>query len=482
MFFQLAACSEKIDETTPSEQNPGNEAVQADTAEEETTPEETKRFDISWDGRSYVIHSIGNGKDYFSNFEFYVEEITGEALNDAIFNRNERVADLYDIKLDHHYFSGSDADNANFIRELVMSNEGVDLTCARTSNIGSIAAEGLLCNLNEFECVDFSQPWWNQNINETLTISNKLYFSSSDYLLHDKHRSCIIYYNADMANNYHMGDLQTIAEEGEWIIDVMDSLGRQVAHDADGNGKYDHNDFWSVSGGAFKDTAMFTFSMGNKIISKDDNGELYISMNTEHLINSIDKFLSLYAKGISHFPEDLQNYSTDFWQYAGDIFNNGNALFRASILGVLPECAEKCDFEYKVLPMPKFDETQENYITQPDNIALFFCVPMSTADPDFAGFMLEVMSEESSRSTYPLYLEFMTTTKYVPDPRSAALLEVIMDGVDYDLGFIYNIGELRNLLTENVPDKRMNNFASNLARKQKKAKTALEELIIQFKD
>ena len=79
-------------------------------------------------------------------------------------------------------------------------------------------------------------------------------------------------------------------------------------------------------------------------------------------------------------------------------------------------------------------------------------------------------------------LELMTQTKYAPDPRSAALLEVIMEGVDYDLGFICNIGELRNILTQSVPDRRTNNYASNFARKQKKAQAALEELMLQFKD
>lgn len=481
MLFQLSACSENIDETTSPEQNPGNEVLQADTAAEETTPEETKRFDISWDGRSYIIYGNNADNEYFRNFEIYAEEMTGEALNDEIYERNARVESAYNVKF---VYNDTIKGNGDQIRELVLSGEGIDLTFARTTVIGPLAAEGMYYNFNELEYIDFSQHWWNQNINGTLTIEGKLYFTSSDYLLHDKHRSYIVYYNADMANDYHMGDLQTIAEEGNWTIDVMDSLGRQVARDVDNNGKYDHNDLWSVSGGAFKDTAMFTFAMGNKIMSKDDNGELCISMNTEHMISSIDKFLSLYAKNVSHFPEDLQNIAgtSDFWSYAGDIFNNGNALFRASILGVLPECSEKCEFEYKILPMPKYDEMQESYITQPDDIALFFCVPESTADPDFAGFMLEVMSEESSKSTYPLYLELMTRTKYAPDQRSAALLEVIMDGVDYDLGFIYNIGELRYILTQSVPDKRTNNFASNFTRKQKKAQTALEELILQFKD
>jgi len=482
MLFQLAACSEKIDETIQPEQNPGNESVQSGTTVDETTPEETKRFDMSWDGRSYVIYGNNAENDHFRNFEFYAEGITGEKLNDEIYKRNENVAKLYDIKLDHNVLEGSDDDNADFIRQLIATNEGVDLTCLRTTRIGSLAAEGLFCNLNEFEYVDFSQPWWNQNINETLSIDNKLYFTSSDYLLHDKFRTYIVYYNEDMANEYQMGDLQTIAEEGGWTIDIMDSLGRQVARDLDNNSKYDANDLWSVCGGAYKDTAMFTFAMGNKILDKDEEGNIYISMGEERMFNSIDKVLSLFTKNISHFPEDLQYISDvpDFWTYSADIFNNGKALFRSSILGVLKQASEKCNFTYKILPMPKYDEEQESYITQPDDIALFMAVPRSTADSDFSGFMLEVMSEESSKTTAPLYYELMTSTRYAPDPRSAALLDVIMDGVDYDIGFIYNIGELRDILTNWIPERRQNALAGRLRVKQTKAETAIEELIAQY--
>ena len=77
----------------------------------------------------------------------------------------------------------------------------------------------------------------------------------------------------------------------------------------------------AATGGATKDMAMFAASLANKIVSKDENGDLHISMNTEHMVNSIDKIHALYDKSCSAYPEDFSKYdSADFYNYGYNIF------------------------------------------------------------------------------------------------------------------------------------------------------------------
>lgn len=82
-----------------------------------------------------------------------------------------------------------------------------------------------------------------------------------------------------------------------------------------------NEDRFSLIGGATKDMAMFAASLANKIVSKDENGDLHISMNTEHMVNSIDKIHALYDKSCSAYPEDFSKYdSADFYNYGYNIF------------------------------------------------------------------------------------------------------------------------------------------------------------------
>ena len=90
----------------------------------------------------------------------------------------------------------------------------------------------------------------------------------------------------------------------------------------------------------------------------------------------------------------------------------------------MKSCSSKYNFDYKALPMPKFDDQQEKYLTQPDDITLLFNVPASVSDPDLCGF-------------------------------------------------IWNLGGLRDLLKDNYATSRKNNFASNFEKKEKSALSSM---------
>ena len=127
--------------------------------------------------------------------------------------------------------------------------------------------------------------------------------------------------------------------------------------------------------------------------------------------------------------------------------------------------------------MPKYDEQQEKYLTQPDDITLMFGIPATASDPDFCGFMPEALSYESSFTTLPTYYETCCKTKYAYDEESAEMIDLAMDGVIYDIGFIFNLGGLRDILLTTA---RGINFASMYAGKEESAITAINELLAKF--
>ena len=468
----LCACS---NDTTPSTDGT---AGQTEAPAVETEELWSSLPNMDWDGRVFHVLGKETSNASFNTFEVYAESTNGEILNDTIFERNTTIENKYNVKIGYTAVEDTSAE----LRKVVMANEDTyDLSFNWTVDIGSLAADGLMYNLNNLKYVDFSQPWWNQDANETLTIAGQLYFTTSDFLLHDKLRSYIIIYNADLAVAHQLEDLQTIAEEGRWTIDMMNTLGRQVASDLNNDGKMSNEDRFSLIGGATKDMAMFAASLGNKIVSKDENGDLYISMNTEHMVNSIDKIHALYDKSYSAYPEDFSKYdSADFYNYGYNIFYSGNSLFYAAVLNGMKSCSSKCNFDYKALLMPKFDEQQEKYLTQPDDITLLFNVPASVSDPDFCGFMLEALSYISSDTTLPTYYEVCCKNKYTYDERSMKLLDIAMQGVTYDIGFIWNLGGLRDILKDNYATSRKNNFASAFEKREKSALASMEELVTHY--
>ena len=103
MIAQMTACSESPvqEESTSAAES----AITADTAESEeieTVPEETfpelttLPAGLSYDGYDIKIYSFEHSR---YKWEHVAEELTGEALNDAIFYRNSNTSELLDVKI-----------------------------------------------------------------------------------------------------------------------------------------------------------------------------------------------------------------------------------------------------------------------------------------------------------------------------------------------------------------------------------------------
>jgi curli biogenesis system outer membrane secretion channel CsgG len=76
----------------------------AETAAAETVPEETGPVaelpDKTYNGEEVMfLTSHNSGYDWYSSYEIYAAEMTGELINDAVFQRNNEIEELLDIKI-----------------------------------------------------------------------------------------------------------------------------------------------------------------------------------------------------------------------------------------------------------------------------------------------------------------------------------------------------------------------------------------------
>ncbi len=469
MLTTAAACGEttppddSVDDTTSSQ------------SVETTVPEITSDLpDKDWGGEEFMVLGQEDANySQFQNFEIYAESENGEVVNDAIFRRNSTLEDKYNVKISQTLVTTP----ASELSKTITAGEDLyDLAFVKSIEITSPALQGYFYDLYNVEYIDFDKPWWNPDVNEAVELCGKLFFTTSDFSLRDKNRVYIMTHNRDMLVDYNLTPIVDLVREGTWTIDKMTEYSKAVAADLDGNGMLPVEDRWGLTMDSTNVFGLLLYSSGNRILSSNSNGELELVMNNERMISAIDKIISVVCDEDSAFYCERWNGKVDYdyWSASSKTFKAGNSLLNCAFPHSLKTYSADCTFDYGIIPPPKYDEEQEKYLSLADPHAMLFAIPSSSATPDFSGFMLEALSYASD-DVLNAYYEITCKTKYTYDPDSAEMLDIIFDGIVFDIGYIMDIGGLKSI-SNDIANSGENTFASLYASKESSALKKLDEI------
>lgn len=472
----LISCSQgtnEMDDKTTAAGATGTESDEENAANEK----ERERLypnvpDTDWDGRVLrVLGRVNTTYDQFTNFEIYAETEDGEIVNDAVFRRNADIQEKYNVTISQTLVD----DTASTLSKFVNAGDDMyDFAFIRFEHIAPLAQNGFLYNLNTLDYIDFSKPWWNENVNRCFSMVNKLYYTTSDFTLMDKNRTFITLYNRDLGEMYDMINPYDLIKDNKWTIDKMHEMCAAVAGDVNGDGVMDNLDRYGACVEYYSFYVM-AVGAGNTIASKDANDLPIIHMNNDHMIASIDKIMSLLCdKSITIFVDDFLSKEPAGWDMGPKMFNENRALFAQMFPHSLKTMSSITETNYGVITNPKFDEKQDTYRTTAVQ-AMVVAIPVSCSEPNFPAFMLEVLSAYSRYTTLPAFYEVACKIKYTYDVESAEMLDLTFSDIVYDIGSLYNWGGLAAILQVEIPSSKQNNFVSLYAAKESKALADLQK-------
>lgn len=459
-------------------QHEANNTGDADTSVAETELVIINPLDelesIDCNGKTFRVMGRVNeayGSSY-NSLEIYAESEDGEPLNDAVFRRNMLLSERYNVNFSQTLCeSGKELST---LATLCASGEDqYDLVFIPMQNVGTAAKNGYLYDMNAIEDIHFDKPYWNQDVNKVLTINGKLYFTSSDYSLLDKARTNIFVYNNSMSDSYSIPNIVDTVNDGKWTVEKMKEYCEVVANDLNGDGIMDQEDRFGLGMDSLHAFNAFVIGCNNEFV-KNSRNSLEIVSDFQHISDTVDLLIPVLCdKSLSFFCEDFNNYSA-----VAQMFNAGKSLFRIAQPISLSGLSANCDFQYTIIPLPKYDEFQEKYLTTADPESMLFGIPVTTSAPEFSGFILQALSAASTDTSLKAYYETRCKTKYVSNEESAIMLDLIFDGISYDLSAIYNIG-LSDIM-RNIASKGQNLFSSEFAKKESAAQKAIDELMTAF--
>ena len=410
--------------------------------------------DKDYGGKTVTFLVPGDSFATYKSCEIMSQETSPELLNDEIKKRNELVESKFNVVIEE-IRTDSTQTMTQMISNAVTSNlTDYDVVMPYIPDAASLALNNSFYLLNDLQYLDLNNTCWDQNAVKSLSINNKNYFVTGDISLLTLACTHAIVFNKDMIKEYSLEDPYTLVTEGKWTIDNLKEMAKKVTASVDGVDGMSYKDKYGFLVNNNFVTSMYVGS-GHSLTGKDENDVPYIQIIEEQqtAFPIFEKIFELVndAQATGKIDDTNGSYYTSAvasggscWSAATESVANKLALFRAmAIIDILDLGNFDCNFG--ILPVPKFDETQDNYHSFVSTLyATSVAIPVSAEDSEMSSIIIQAMCEASTKTTKNAYFEVILKLRKIQDNESEAMLDKIFDGRVYDLGVIYNWGGTSN--------------------------------------
>ncbi len=435
MLASFAACagsgSGSAKDTKPSTTTSPTVTTPAIEYEQDDLPEE-----LDFGGATVNILSMDNA---LWVDEITVEELSSDVINDSIYNREIFVEERLGVEIENTKLSMKDLKTA--FTKMMTADEDTYQAIVYTAHISEDISNGYFHDLYEVEYLNLDKPWWSQKFNAEAEMKDKLYLTTGSMLLTLNRFLFATFYNKSLAEDYsesspELSDLYSIVEDGKWTYDKFYELSSGIYKDLNGNSERDKEDLYGLgfARGISIDTMWSSFDVD--ILSKNSDGWFELNVNTDKLYKSIENMLQLiYENNGAYVPESTTDEQLD---KLATKFTDNSLLFMVNKFYVIEEeSLRNMQSDYGILPFPKYDEAQKEYYSYSHDQYSTVCIPATNQNPDVTGAVLEAMASYSYRYTEPAYLDMALKGKYMSDPQSRKMVDIIVDGFKVDAAWIY---------------------------------------------
>jgi hypothetical protein len=352
-----------------------------------------------------------------------------------------------------------------------------DMAIYIPSHVQSHASSGYLLDLNSLPYLDFDHPAWNQLTNEQLTIADKLFYTSNDFLLQDKSRTYCMFYNRELAREFKLGYLEDRVDDHTWTLDYVNDIIHQFATELDGVQGHSIDDGFGIAVTGSRSFAAFCYAAGYRISTNVDGYPALVDPDTK-ILSIIDK--------VGKFAFDKNVWLDPAVYSCSDslVFCAGNTLLYSCFPSVLESrLNENCHFEFGILPHPKYEvDPTQPYLTQINIVnGSLFAIPYTVSDPARTAFYVEALSEYSVETTYDAFIETKCKVQDSYDELCARMLDLSIQNVAYDIVAICGYGGLYDVIGDSIPSVGQNLYKKLWDAKKKITETAIESLINEYK-
>ena len=380
-------------------------------------------------------------------YEFDADQ-TGDVVDDAVFNRNQKLNDRFNVNLEYIKTPGlwaSKSDYQGLITSAVMAGDDTyDIITGQSNIVLPLAVQGIYHDLASAEYIDFDKPYWKSGYHENAMINGHLYSLMGDYARSTLTASNVIFFNSKLFEDYNLETPYALVKSGKWTLDKFLELASGFRYDLNGDGAIGEDDLIGIITNT-NGINPLQYSTGCSITKRQDDGTQVFDFPSEKAVDVFDKVFdfcnseSARVEGSMQIDEIAEN------------FMNQRSAFTSGMLSIVEQLRDmKTDFG--IVPYPKYNEDQENYITSVLRTVTVASIPTTVTDPGKCTFILEAMAADGYNNIIPAYYEVALKGKYTRDEDTAEMLDIISTTTFFSFADVFyaELGGNSDILTNYI--------------------------------
>ena len=398
------------------------------TSGEVTTADNTPKLglpeDLKYDGYTFTFY----GRPEVENVFIADEEKSGDTMNDAVWDRQQKVSDLLGVEFE--YLACSDK-YANDAKDTILAgDDSYDVIIPHARFAFQYAMSDLALNwLTDLKYVDLDAKWWPSDCSDSFQIGNMLCAMTGDIDYLNFGNAKCFYFNRATFDKYNWEYPYQLVRDGKWTFDKMIEYATTSTEDLNGDSKYefgtDHFGFATTWWGT---PVNILTTAGVRMCEKDSDNKLKITLNSERTVDVFEHFFSAMSQ------DGLYILMQDDTAPIADAFRDSMLTFAEVDIKSSEKYREMKD-DFGIIPCPKYDEKVEGYPSLVDAACNLFVVPVSVSDADRVSAVLEALAYYGWKDVVPTYYDVALSVKFARDDDSVEMLDIIRDNRSFDIGY-----------------------------------------------
>ena len=430
----LASCGGDDGTTASGGTTPNTTAGR--TILETKTPEGT-----NYDGEKVKFLSRSD-VDYYDEITVKADEIAN-VIDQSIFDRETSVEEKIGIELENEQV----AQGTNYAKITDMIREhfraGINeyqLIANGCYHTMDASLEECFWTLSDIDSIDLTMPWYSQYFVEEATLpSGELYFVAGDATISRIRWCYATFFNQALASTYGLEDLYKVVEEGRWTIDYQYEIVANVYSDENGNSVSDEGDLFGFSAHYVVGIDPYWSGFQLPIVQKVD-GQFVDALDGDRMVDALAKIIDLFYNTNGSFIYQPGSGDPNNEVMSREFASDHYLFMTHWLLAVETEYLTDMENAYGIIPIPKLNEDQDDYYSYTHDLMSVVGIPGTAPeeDLDMLGVVIEELSAYSYNYTREAYYELALKGRYMRDQQSREMLDLIVDNLRIDAGWIYS--------------------------------------------